>query len=56
MQGVLFHDRMRPNVLEANRRQLVTLEEAFLAANPGVPIKRIPPPKAAKGFGAMTKR
>eukprot|EP00200_Dunaliella_tertiolecta_P004990 CAMPEP_0202354706 /NCGR_PEP_ID=MMETSP1126-20121109/9911_1 /ASSEMBLY_ACC=CAM_ASM_000457 /TAXON_ID=3047 /ORGANISM="Dunaliella tertiolecta, Strain CCMP1320" /LENGTH=235 /DNA_ID=CAMNT_0048947211 /DNA_START=132 /DNA_END=839 /DNA_ORIENTATION=+ len=56
LQGVLFHDRMRPNVIESNRKQLVALEEAFISANPGVPVKRIPPPKAAKGFGAMAKR
>jgi peptide deformylase len=55
-QGVLFHDRMRPSVLEANRKHLVGLEDAFVAEHPGVPVKRIPAPKNAKGFGAMAKK
>ncbi len=54
-QGVLFHDRMKPAVLETVRPELVALEEGFLAANPGAKINRVPPPKAAKGFGAPKK-
>lgn len=54
-QGVLFHDRMKPAVLETVRSELVALEEGFLAANPGAKINRVPPPKGAKGFGAPKK-
>lgn len=55
LQGVLFHDRMKPAVLETVRSELVALEEGFLAANPGAKINRVPPPKGAKGFGAPKK-
>ena len=49
LQGILFHDRMKSPALESIREPLVALEEEFVATNPGVPVKRIPPPKK-KGF------
>ncbi len=49
-QGVLFHDRMKSDVLEGARASLVQLEEAFLKANPGAKVQRLPAPKVAKGF------
>jgi hypothetical protein len=52
VQGILFHDRMKPDVLDEVRATLVGMEEAFVASNPGVKIQRVPPPKGAKGFGA----
>lgn len=59
LQGVLYCDRMKPSELERVRPQLVAMEEAFVAANPDVPVQRLPPPGAApragggaKGFGA----
>ncbi|KAG2444918.1 hypothetical protein HXX76_001654 [Chlamydomonas incerta] len=55
LQGVLFHDRMKPSVLELVRPELVALEEAYLAANPGAKVQRLAPPKVAKGFGAPKK-
>jgi peptide deformylase len=58
LQGVLYHDRMKAAELEKVRPELVALEEAFIAANPDVPIQRVPPPAAAKakGFGSVAKR
>jgi hypothetical protein len=58
LQGVLYHDRMKSAELEKIRLELVALEEAFAAANPGVAIQRVPPPAAAKakGFGSVAKR
>jgi peptide deformylase len=50
MQGILFHDRMKPSVVDSVRGSLVALEETFIKANPGVPVQRVPLPKA-KGFG-----
>ncbi|KAG2448522.1 hypothetical protein HYH02_006413 [Chlamydomonas schloesseri] len=55
LQGVLFHDRMKPSVLETVRPELVALEEVYLAAHPGAKVQRLAPPKAAKGFGAPKK-
>ncbi|GFR39637.1 hypothetical protein Agub_g103, partial [Astrephomene gubernaculifera] len=55
LQGVLFHDRMKPAVLESVRPALVALEEAYLAAHPGAKVVRVPPPKVNKGFGAAKK-
>ncbi|GLC59551.1 hypothetical protein PLESTB_001499500 [Pleodorina starrii] len=55
LQGVLFHDRMKPAVLETVRPALVAMEEEFLAANPGAKVVRVPPPKVNKGFGAVKK-
>lgn len=40
-QGKLFHDRMRPEVLQTVREDLLALEEAFLRENPGVAVQRI---------------
>jgi len=51
-QGVLFHDRMKPKQLESVREDLVALEDAYLAANPGAKIQRLAPLKVNKGFGA----
>ncbi|KAF6255221.1 peptide deformylase [Scenedesmus sp. NREL 46B-D3] len=58
LQGVLYHDRMKSAELEKVRPELVALEEAFIAAHPGVPIQRVPPPAAAKakGFGSVARR
>lgn len=56
LQGVLYHDRMKPTELEKVRPRLVELEEAFLAANPGVKVQRLAPQKAAaKGFGGSRR-
>ncbi|MEW5314145.1 MAG: hypothetical protein WDW38_005663 [Sanguina aurantia] len=52
LQGVLFHDRMKPLQLARIRPGLVLLEEEFIAQHPGVPIQRLQPPKVFKGFGA----
>ena len=48
-QGVLFHDRMKADALESVRPALVAMEQAYLAANPGAAIQRVPPPKGAAG-------
>lgn len=61
VQGVLYHDRMKPSELEKVRPQLAALEEAFIAAHPGVEVQRVPPPgrpaaAKAKGFGSVSKR
>ncbi|GAX80756.1 hypothetical protein CEUSTIGMA_g8191.t1 [Chlamydomonas eustigma] len=50
LQGILFHDRMKANVLDSVRTSLQALEEEFLVANPGVKIQRIPAMKVKKGF------
>ncbi|KXZ55254.1 hypothetical protein GPECTOR_3g393 [Gonium pectorale] len=55
LQGILFHDRMKPAVVETVRPSLVALEEEFLAAHPEAKIVRVPPPKVNKGFGAVKK-
>ena len=55
LQGVLFHDRMKPSVLETVRPELVALEEAFLAEHPAAKVQRLAPAKGAKGFGAPKK-
>ena len=49
-QGILFHDRMKAGMLDRVRPQLVQLEEQFIAANPDVPVRRVPAPKVFKGF------
>jgi hypothetical protein len=41
LQGVLFHDRMAPEVLEKVRPALIQLEESYLTAHPGVAIQRV---------------
>jgi hypothetical protein len=51
-QGALFHDRMKPPVLETVRPQLLAMEEAFAAAHPGLKIQRMPAAKVSKGFGS----
>lgn len=57
VQGVLYHDRMKPSEVEKIRPRLVELEEAFLAANPGVKVQRVGAAKAAaKGFGSPSRR
>lgn len=61
MQGVLFHDRMKSTELEKVRQNLLDLEESFAAANPGVPVQRVPAPSSkvaakAKGFGSVSRR
>lgn len=40
-QGILFHERMAPEVLEKVKPALVQLEEAYVTANPGVAIQRV---------------
>lgn len=57
LQGVLYFERMKSGVLETLRPSLVAMEEAYLAANPGAAIQRLPPPNSkvaakSKGFGA----
>lgn len=53
---MLYHDRMKPSELEKIRARLVDLEEAFIAANPGVKVQRVPAQKAAaKGFGGSRR-
>lgn len=44
-QGVLFHDRMAPNVLAGVRDKLVMLEEDFLREHPGTPVQRVLQPQ-----------
>lgn len=44
-QGVLFHDRMAPNVLASVRDKLVMLEEEFLREHPGTPVQRVLQPQ-----------
>lgn len=61
LQGVLFHDRMKSSELEKVRQELVSLEEAFIAANPDVPVQRAPAASSkvaakAKGFGSISRR
>jgi hypothetical protein len=59
MQGVLFHDRMKPAELEKARGQLVEMEQAYLAAHPDAQVKLVPPPAppkpAKRGFGLSKK-
>lgn len=56
LQGVLYHDRMKPAEVEKIKSRLVELEETFIAANPGVKVQRLAPPKAAaKGFGGSRR-
>ncbi|KAL4517077.1 hypothetical protein Ndes2526B_g00671 [Nannochloris sp. 'desiccata'] len=42
LQGTLFCDRMVPEALAETRKELVKMEEEFIAANPGVEVQRIP--------------
>jgi hypothetical protein len=53
-QGVLFHDRMKPDALESVRASLVAMEEAYLAAQPGATVQRVAPPKGAAASAANT--
>ncbi|GLI60620.1 hypothetical protein VaNZ11_002782 [Volvox africanus] len=55
LQGVLFHDRMKPPVLESVRPALSAMEEEYLAAHPGTSIARVPLAKVKKGFGVFKK-
>ena len=41
LQGALFCDRMVPEALEEARKDLVGMEETFLAANPGAQVRRL---------------
>jgi peptide deformylase len=41
LQGALFCDRMQPEALAEALPALVGMEEAFLAANPGVEVRRV---------------
>lgn len=61
LQGVLFHDRMRPADVERLRPDLLALEEDFLAAHPEAApqVQRLPPPAkpaVSKGFGGFGSR
>eukprot|EP00199_Chlamydomonas_sp_CCMP681_P005692 CAMPEP_0119109242 /NCGR_PEP_ID=MMETSP1180-20130426/17804_1 /TAXON_ID=3052 ORGANISM="Chlamydomonas cf sp, Strain CCMP681" /NCGR_SAMPLE_ID=MMETSP1180 /ASSEMBLY_ACC=CAM_ASM_000741 /LENGTH=250 /DNA_ID=CAMNT_0007094981 /DNA_START=80 /DNA_END=832 /DNA_ORIENTATION=+ len=49
LQGILFHDRMKPVAVDTLRSALVALEDGFVAAHPAAKIKRLEAPKAAKG-------
>lgn len=40
LQGVLFHDRMSPEVLETVREELAAMEQEFARVNPGVSIAK----------------
>ncbi|KAI8466027.1 MAG: peptide deformylase [Monoraphidium minutum] len=55
LQGVLYHDRMKASELAKIRERIVLLEEAFVAANPGVAVQRLAPEGGggggSKGFG-----
>jgi peptide deformylase len=42
LQGTLFCDRLVPEALTQMRKDLVKMEETFIAANPGVQVQRIP--------------
>ncbi|KAI3438535.1 hypothetical protein D9Q98_000963 [Chlorella vulgaris] len=41
LDGTLFHDRMAAPVLDTVRQQLVAMEDAYLAANPGAQVRRV---------------
>jgi peptide deformylase len=41
LQGTLFCDRLVPEALTLTRKELVKMEEEFIAANPGVEVQRI---------------
>lgn len=41
LQGVLFHDRMSPEVLETVRNDLEAMEQDFARENPGVQIRKV---------------
>jgi len=41
LQGTLFHDRMKPDVVRKIKRELVNLEEAYLEKHPGANINRV---------------
>ncbi|GBF97179.1 peptide deformylase [Raphidocelis subcapitata] len=41
LQGVLYHDRMKAGELAKVRERIVALEEEFVAANPGVAVRRL---------------
>jgi peptide deformylase len=41
LQGTLFCDRLVPDALAATKKELVKMEEEFIAANPGVEVQRL---------------
>ena len=41
LQGTLFHDRMKPEVVKQIKRDLVELEEAYLGEHAGAQIQRV---------------
>ncbi len=41
LQGTLFHDRMKPEVVNQIKRDLVNLEEAYLIEHAGAEIQRV---------------
>ena len=41
LQGTLFHDRMKPEVVNQIKRDLVNLEEAYLSEHAGAEIQRV---------------
>ena len=41
LQGTLFHDRMKPEVVKQIKKDLVNLEEAYLSENAGAEIQRV---------------
>ena len=41
LQGTLFHDRMKAEVVRKVKRDLVSLEEAYLKEHPGADIQRV---------------
>jgi len=55
LQGILFHDRMKPGELEKARAQLVELEQTYITAHPEAQVQLVPPPAppkpAKRGFG-----
>ena len=42
LQGALFCDRLVPEALTEMRKELIKMEETYIAANPGVEVQRIP--------------
>ena len=41
VQGTLFHDRMKAEVVRKVKRDLVSLEETYLKEHPGADIQRV---------------
>ena len=41
LQGTLFHDRMKPEVVKQIKKDLVNLEEAYLSEHAGAEIQRV---------------